>query len=154
MGDRQYVYDGEAFSDIDISPVTYEPEFFPLQIELESCAFFELRKRNGILPYKLSDASDAELQEIRAFFDSHRDTFFFLFSGSELIGSVLLVGKYMQCLAVASKWQKKGYGTQLAKYAVRYAFDHGCKSVELDVMEGNDAAARMYEKMGFRKVNS
>lgn len=130
------------------------PDFFQLEIDLESGVFYELRKKNGITPFALKDSTPPELEEIRQFFSNNSSSFFFLFNGDNrteenLIGSILLLGNYIQCLAVASKYQRRGYGEQLVKYGVNYALAQGHKTVELTLVDGNTQALALYKKLGF-----
>lgn len=148
------MYNKGKFSDVAIRPVTYVPDFFQLEIELESEVFYELRKKNGIMPIALKDSTPSELDEIKQFFPKNSSSFFFLFDGDNrteesLIGSILLLGNYIQCLAVAKKYQRKGYGEQLVKYGVNYALAQEYKTVELTLIEGNTQALALYTKLGF-----
>ena len=148
------MYNKGKFSDVTIHPVTYMPEFFQLEIELESEVFYELRKKNGITPFMLRDSTPSEFEEIKQFFFNNSSSFFFLFDGEDrteenLIGSILLLGNYIQCLAVASKYQRKGYGEQLVKYGVNSGLAQGHKTVELTLIEGNTQAQALYTKLGF-----
>jgi ribosomal protein S18 acetylase RimI-like enzyme len=154
MKEIRYIYRQGKYSDVTISPVTYVPDFFQLEIELESEVFYELRKKNGITPFMLRDSTPSEFEEIKQFFSNNSSSFFFLFDGEDrteenLIGSILLLGNYIQCLAVASKYQRKGYGEQLVKYGVNHALAQGHKTVELTLIEGNTRALALYTKLGF-----
>ncbi|QQO09975.1 GNAT family N-acetyltransferase [Breznakiella homolactica] len=151
MSDIKYFYDGPKFTDVFITPVQYKQEYFQIEIEMESELFFELRKRNNILPYKLSDSGKKELETIKRYFSEHTKTFYFLFDKEEIIGSILWVKNYISSLSVLKKYQRKGYGEQLIKYAVNTIFDNGYKTAELDILEGNIPAEKLYEKIGFRK---
>jgi len=154
MKEIRYMYNKGKFSEVTIRPVTYASEFFQLEIELESEVFYELRKKNGITPFALKDSTPSEFEEIKQFFFNNSSSFFFLFDGEDrteenLIGSILLLGNYIQCLAVASKYQRKGYGEQLVKYGVNHALAQGHKTVELTLIEGNTRALALYTKLGF-----
>jgi ribosomal protein S18 acetylase RimI-like enzyme len=148
------MYNKGKFSEVTIRPVTYASEFFQLEIELESEVFYELRKKNGIMPIALKNSTPSELEEIKLFFSNNSSSFFFLFDGESrtaenLIGSILLLGNYIQCLAVAKKYQRRGYGEQLVKYGVNSALAQGHKTVELTLIDGNIQAQALYTKLGF-----
>lgn len=151
MKEIRYIYDKAMFKDVSIKPAAYEESFFNLEIELESEVFYKMRKENEILPYALRDSSPSELEEIREFFSKNAKSFFFLFEGNALIGSVLLLSNYIQCLAVSTEYQRKGYGAQLVKYAVNYALSNGAQTVELTLVEGNTRAQNLYRKIGFKE---
>ena len=72
MGETRYIYEGGPFENIGISPVTYRPEFFDLQIALKSEVLCKIRKRNNILPHRLRDIPARELKRIREFFYRQR----------------------------------------------------------------------------------
>ena len=56
-------------------------------------------------------------------------------------------------IIVDSKKRGKGYGTEIVKMAVRYAFEFlGVKKVGLKVFDNNEQARRCYEAAGFRVV--
>ncbi|OHD56332.1 MAG: hypothetical protein A2Y33_12050 [Spirochaetes bacterium GWF1_51_8] len=153
--DNDYImlYQGGQFDLPNMDLRTYRDEYFPLEIELESDIFYELRVRYDIQPYRLRDSSNQELDEIRDFFYSHKDTFYFLFEQSELIGSCLVIRNKIQCMSVARKFHHKGYGTLLTKYAINTALKKGYPNVELRVLRANDPAISMYKKAGFRILN-
>ncbi|NJL70919.1 MAG: GNAT family N-acetyltransferase [Candidatus Competibacteraceae bacterium] len=151
MKERKYIYDGPPFASVSVAPITYEDDFFDLEIRLESELFFALRQQNDIKPYRLTESSETELDKIRTFFQVHRSTFFFLFDEHELIGSILLLRNYIQSLVVARPYQRQHYGTELTKFAVNRALNHGWNTVALKVLEGNTEAQRLYEKVGFRE---
>ncbi len=151
MGDTRYVYRGAPFATVPLRLVTYKPEYFDLAIELESEAFYELRKRNNILPHKLNQSSEEELEKIRAFLLRHKSTFFFLFEGNALVGNILILKNFIQSVAVAPGFRRKGYGTLLTRYGVNQILHSGYDRAELKVLDGNVPAHAMYLKIGFEK---
>ncbi len=150
--EKRFAYQGTKFLDPDIEPVTYRKEFFQKEIELESEAFYELRKANGIFPHRLSESGGEELRGIADFFDMNRDTFLFLFSGDELVGSILFLGNYIQSLSVAPRFRRKGYGTKLSMFAINRILESGYSSVVLHTLPGNTAAERLYTALGFKET--
>ncbi|MBN1686645.1 MAG: GNAT family N-acetyltransferase [Spirochaetales bacterium] len=123
-----------------------------MELDLESELLFELRKRNGIKPYRINESSEEELAQIRTFFYDNRHTFYFLFDRRALIGSVLYLRNYVRSLVVSQAYQRKGYGTKLASFAVNRIFDSGYDCVELHTLAGNIAAEQLYKKLGFVEV--
>jgi ribosomal protein S18 acetylase RimI-like enzyme len=148
MNDKKYIYMGNKFNNINIQPLRYKPEYFNTEIELESEIFYELRKKYNIYPHRLIDGSKKELNEIRTFFESHKETFFFLFDNHLIIGSILIIKNYIQSLSIAKKYQRQGYGKLLTQYAINFIIKE-YPSVELRVMEGNIPAQKLYEGLGF-----
>lgn len=149
MGETRYIYEGNPFQNTIATPVNYVPEFFDLEIELESDVFYEVRKYNNIVPCRLNQSTQKELDDIKEFFNKNKSTFFFLFNENELIGSILVVRNYIQALSVARKYQRQGYGAKLTQYAVNIILGKGYRCVELKVLDGNIPAHNLYNKLGF-----
>ena len=152
MSDTRYIYEGNTFHNINVTPINYVPEFFALEIDLESDVFYEMRKNNNITPHRLNQSSLKELNDIKEFFDKNKSTFFFLFNGNELIGSILILRNYIQALSIAKKYQQQSYGTKLTKYAINFILNRGYRCVELNVLDGNIPAHRLYVKLGFKEL--
>jgi ribosomal protein S18 acetylase RimI-like enzyme len=150
--ETKFRYAGKRFGLDGFFPTEYRDEFFQLQLDAESDLFEDLRKQNGITPWRIADASREELQQIREFFAQNRKSFFFLFEGGQFVGSILFIGNYIQSLIVMPECQRKSYGSQLTKFAVNKILEGGHGSVELHVMSGNGAAEKLYRKLGFAEV--
>jgi ubiquinone/menaquinone biosynthesis C-methylase UbiE/ribosomal protein S18 acetylase RimI-like enzyme len=150
--EKRFEYTGPRFADPGIAPCRYLSKHFRQQVELESDGFYEIRKSNGIEPHRLSDSSSEQLEGIAAYFDDNAGSFFQLFHGEALVGSILLLGNYIQCLAVARDWQRKGYGKRLAAFAVNRILDEGYSSVVLHTLPGNGAAEALFAGLGFREA--
>ena len=60
-------------------------------------------------------------------------------------------GRYamVQELVVARSHQRRGIGTRLMREAERWARDRGLTQIELGVYEFNEAALRLYSKLGY-----
>jgi len=152
MKETKYIYSGPSFPPIEINPVIYQPVFFEAEINLESELFYDLRKANGITPYRLNESTAQDLKEIRQFFKDKKDGFFFVFDKKQLLGSVLCRDNYIQCLCVYPAVQRQGLGTALTQYAVNHIYSKGYKQVELHVMDGNEPAHGLYKKLGFFQI--
>ncbi len=150
MGETRYIYEGKCFQNVIVSPIIYEPDFFNLEIELESDVYYEIRKNNNILPYRLNQSTKKELNEIQNFYYNNKSTFFFIFNEKELIGSILILCNYIQSLTIAKKYQRNGYGTRLTQYAINFILNKGYKCVELSVLDGNIPAHKLYLELGFK----
>jgi ribosomal protein S18 acetylase RimI-like enzyme len=133
----------------NINIETYKEEYFKLELDLESDIFYELRVSNGWLPYRINESSEKELKEIKDFFNQYKDSFYFLFEYNDLIGSTMHRKNYIQCLSIARKYQRKGYGTLLTKYAINKILGKGYNCVELNVFSDNIKAINLYKKLGF-----
>ncbi|MCA0902222.1 GNAT family N-acetyltransferase [Microbulbifer agarilyticus] len=82
--------------------------------------------------------------------------FFFYRTDNEiigLVGGVLLDGEYeLVSMWVKPDQRKIGVGFRLAKELLAHAKSHGYSSVVLSVSVNNQAAYRLYSKIGFRVV--
>lgn len=152
MEDLKFRYYGNIFNDPGLILEKYNEEYFLKELEMESVLFYNLRKTNNIQPYKIIDSSNEEKKEINDFFIKNQDSFFFLFINNDLVGSILILGNYIQCLCVNKKYQRQGYGEKLVKHAVNYIKKNKYEYVELKVMKGNIAAVKLYTKIGFVRV--
>jgi ribosomal protein S18 acetylase RimI-like enzyme len=150
--EKRFEYQGPKFPDPGIRPVSYQPNFFQKEMSLESEAFYELRKANAIHPHRISESSGEELRGIADFFNTNRGTFYFLFSGEELVGSILFLGNYIPCVSVAPRFRRKGYGAKLSMFAVNRILESGHPTVVLHTLPGNVAAERLYAKLGFKET--
>lgn len=150
--EKHLIYRGGKLPDPCIKPVTYKPEFFQKELDLESEVFYELRKSNGIQPYRINQSSSRDIEEIKALFSKNSKSFFFLFDNDNLVGSILFLRNYIQSLSIASDYQRQGYGTKLTKYAINRILDKGYSSVELNILPGNIEAQYLYKKLGFVEV--
>lgn len=76
--------------------------------------------------------------------------------GAQLFGyGVMTVGAdeaHLLTLSIAIESQRKGWGERLLRHFIQIARDLHARSMFLDVRVSNVAAARLYERMGFRKV--
>lgn len=57
-------------------------------------------------------------------------------------------------LGVHPELARAGLGLEMVRGALRAAREKGCGTVRLDVLDGNPAAERLYEKAGFRYVGT
>ncbi|HET7060674.1 MAG TPA: ribosomal protein S18-alanine N-acetyltransferase [Nitrosospira sp.] len=76
--------------------------------------------------------------------------------GGQLFGyGVMTVGAdeaHLLTLSIAIESQRKGWGERLLRHFIWIARDLNARSMFLDVRVSNVAAARLYERMGFKKV--
>ena len=152
MDDLKFRYYDKAFDDPGLILEKYSEKYFINELEMESVLFYDLRKANNIQPFKIIESSNEEQKEIKDFFSKNKDSFFFLFINNDLVGSILILGNYIQCLCVNKKYQRQGYGEKLVKHAVNYIKKNNYEYVELNVMKGNIAAEKLYSKLGYVHV--
>ena len=58
---------------------------------------------------------------------------------------------YVTNVAVLPQYRRKGIGERLVREAVRGAKLRGCDFLSLEVRVGNEAAIRLYERLGFQR---
>jgi ribosomal protein S18 acetylase RimI-like enzyme len=61
------------------------------------------------------------------------------------------VGAYVDELAVAGGWRGRGIGTALMAHGEAWAKGNGAKSIMLDHLHTNAGAAKLYQRLGFRR---
>jgi ribosomal protein S18 acetylase RimI-like enzyme len=149
ISEYKMIYKGLKFDIPQIDVKSYIDDYFQLELDLESDVFYELRKANNIVPFRINESSQSELIKIKAFFNIYKDTFYFYFIDKEVVGSILIIGNFIQCLSVSKKYQCKGYGTLLTKYSINKILENDFKQVELKVLSNNQNASNMYSKLGF-----
>lgn len=93
--------------------------------------------------------------------DPERDWFEIATTAGDIVGSVAIDGTTHQgrpgrlrWYFVADRMRGSGLGTQLLDRALDFARAHGFESLYLDTFVGLDAARRLYERAGFRLVES
>jgi ribosomal protein S18 acetylase RimI-like enzyme len=57
-------------------------------------------------------------------------------------------------LAIAEAHQGRGYGTALIRHLVQAARQFGAGTVEIGVMEGNERAMALYQRLGFAESHA
>jgi ribosomal-protein-alanine N-acetyltransferase len=55
-------------------------------------------------------------------------------------------------IAVAAEKRREGIGEALLRHMIEKAEESGCTVLNLEVMDGNEAAMELYRKLGFREV--
>jgi ribosomal-protein-alanine N-acetyltransferase len=76
--------------------------------------------------------------------------------GGEVLGyGVMTIGAeeaHLLTLSIAAGSQRKGWGERLLREFIRIAKERLACTMFLDVRESNRAAARLYERLGFRQI--
>lgn len=60
---------------------------------------------------------------------------------------------YLYSFHTNPKMRRKGIGSKMLKWIITKGRDSGCKTVELHVALGNEAAIRLYRASGFKECN-
>jgi [ribosomal protein S18]-alanine N-acetyltransferase len=76
--------------------------------------------------------------------------------GDHLFGyGVMIIGPeeaHLLTLSIAAGSQRKGCGESLLRHFIHVAKEQRARSLFLDVRESNHAAARLYERIGFKQI--
>ncbi len=59
---------------------------------------------------------------------------------------------HLLTLSIAAGSQRKGWGERLLRHFIQIATEQRARTMFLDVRESNHAAARLYERIGFRQI--
>jgi ribosomal-protein-alanine N-acetyltransferase len=77
-------------------------------------------------------------------------------NGAEIPGFALayLVGEEAEFarLGVLSSWRKRGIGEQLVRASMQALKQRGAREIFLEVREDNEAARRLYARLGFEEI--
>lgn len=60
---------------------------------------------------------------------------------------------HIEDLVVTQKWRRRGVGRRLMAAAASWARAHGARQVVLTVWDGNEAARRFYDSLGYRDLS-
>ena len=72
-----------------------------------------------------------------------------LWENQEVLPKQVMV---LHTLTVDPAFAGKGYGTAFVKFYEEYAREQGCSSLRMDTNEKNDAARRLYGRLGYREA--
>lgn len=102
-----------------------------------------------------SDAYDPSL--LLLYLNLSPDTFLVAEEGGTIVGYAIgLVRKWNEAhvvsIAVHPKHRRKGVATALMRELLKRFSEKGAKAVRLEVRVSNEAAIKLYEKLGFKKV--
>lgn len=77
---------------------------------------------------------------------------------SKIIGyisfNVVLENMDIHSIVIDKNYQKKGYGTYLLNFALKYAKDNDVNNIFLEVRKSNTKAINLYKKIGFDFINT
>ncbi len=133
--------------DLTIKPATSEDSPFVTQMmALSMHTIPELSGRSGAELALLAGLENGRWQSFVAWWDA------------KPVGAVWLRGEgesnarhYTLGLAVAVDWQNLGVGTALLRFALDYSRQNGGRVVGLKVSPTNQAALRLYRRLGFEE---
>ena len=100
---------------------------------------------------------EEETEFLRRICESANSIFLLALDRDSVVGNLELVGAlHFQVrhvgrlgMSVLSEWRGRGVGTSLIRTAIDWASTAGIRRIELEVVENNPRALRLYERMGF-----
>lgn len=107
----------------------------------EDC-FSEMRAALGLFPVNCCDSREKLLEKA--------GDIFILENSGKIVGSIAIYGNEIDDLIVAKKFQGKGFGTALLRFAVSRMRNAGVKPIQLHVADWNRNAVALYLKNGFQ----
>ncbi|HEY2341841.1 MAG TPA: GNAT family N-acetyltransferase [Chthoniobacteraceae bacterium] len=114
--------------------------------------------------HDLPSSPDGIRQILRGLAADERDGFIVLaVGGNEIVGFAYVAALasleyggrigWLEELYVSAAWRNGGIGRRLLDAAISRARELNWKAVELEVVAGHERAARLYERVGFRKID-
>lgn len=91
--------------------------------------------------------------------NTHFERFWCLVEDDTVLGSVA-VRRFsddtaeLKALYLSEKLRGQGWGYKLLDLVVSYAREQGCRRVVLDSMKSYTSARRLYDRFGFKEINS
>lgn len=141
--EMQYIGEG-SFIDMPQIPPFNEKYYSQYERIYNEC-FYEMRQELDIEPYNFY----SDIDQIR---DKMNDLFLLLHNET-IIGSVGCYGTEIDDLIVNKKYQNKGYGKTLLRWAIHHIRTYSDAPIKLHVAEWNQNALRLYESNGFIITN-
>ncbi len=122
----------------------------------------------AVLPSVFAPASEGELRDYWSELIENRTQRIFIAELGEEIAGVLTLEEvrrratlgrhadthtFIHFLAVATAHRRKGIGTRLLHHAHQWSTAHGYRTVRLHVWERNEAARRLYARLGYATLS-
>ncbi|XP_056404978.1 probable N-acetyltransferase camello isoform X3 [Hyla sarda] len=115
----------------------------------------------NVISFCVKIALEGDLKDIERYYTREDHCFWVAESAGEVVGTVAAVplhkgGKTMELkrMSVASTYRGKGVGKVLCRTMIDFAQQRGCNAVILFTTSIQADAVRLYEKMGFRHVDT
>ena len=150
------LYDGPKMPEsclaagVEIRP--YEDEHFEEFVRAMADAFIPQRRFFDFRPHDVRELYEREDGRGRTL--QSRDDKFVLLDNGKLAAIVELEGNFIDTVGVDLAARGKGYGKALMQFSVNLLRDRGHKNVETSVVLGNVPAWRLYNVLGFRRVQA
>ena len=135
---------GTVESDIEVVPFE-ECHYIQYRYLVDSC-YYEMRRALDIRPYE-------EFCESLPALLKRKNNIFLHIKDSEIIAAVTIFGNEIGELVVNPRHQGKGFGRQIAKYAIKHLQMQNISPITLNVTKWNIKAIGLYESLGFEIIS-
>jgi ribosomal protein S18 acetylase RimI-like enzyme len=146
-------YVGPDFDDITIEPIPYTDLMFEDYVRLTNEGFRWLRIQCNIDPADCYPVGFNEAEARKKALDE-KDNIFFFFEDGKAIGYTQLSSDFIHTITVDESCQGRGLGRQITKLSVNLLRQRGAETVYLGVADVNHIARRLYESMGFERIET
>lgn len=146
-------YEGPAFGEPAVGLLPYTDAEFADYLCLNNEGFAQVRRDVGLEP-EIFGAAAFEDQMLRTEVHAKAGQIWLFRVEGALAGFVEVAPPFIESVALTPAFQGKGYGPGLTRFAVDRVKAAGHGAVQLHVGAPNDRAWRMYERLGFRRVQT
>ncbi|EOX3354358.1 GNAT family N-acetyltransferase [Vibrio cholerae] len=150
-GVHDLLYNGSAQPKSELKIIAYEDRYFEQYAEGLRSSFYEMRKAHDFQPHICCELSD----EKRSEFLKNKEKIFLLLNNEKLIASAMVTNNgLLDDIFVTPFYQGKGYGKIITQFAINKAISQGANRIELNVVEWNEKALKLYQSLGFSKIQT
>lgn len=146
-------YDGPAFGETPAGLIPYTDEDFADYLRLNNEGFAQLRLDVGLDPEIFGAAAFAD-EALRSEVLARAGHIWLFHVEGALAGFVEVAPPFIESVALVPAFQGRGYGPGLVRFAVDRVKAAGHDCVQLHVGAPNERAWRLYERLGFRRVQT
>ena len=146
-------YTGPNFAEVDIKPVPYTNQMFEDYVRLTNDGFRWLRSQCDIEPIDTYPAGCNEAKTRKQLIDDSSNIFL-LYEDGKAVGYTLLGSDFIDTIVIDQAYQGRGLGRQLTQLSVNLLRQRGVDTVYLDVVDINVNARRLYDSLGFERIET
>lgn len=128
----------------DIDLINYKNRYYKIFKDTICDSFKEISLKTGL---------DADIYYSKEELLERKDNIFILFNDEEIIGSVE-IDNIIDHLFVNKKYQNKGYGKEILKFAINKLQTENILDIRLFVLKINKKAIDLYLKNNFKIINT
>jgi len=146
-------YTGPNFAKVGVKPVPYTDQMYEDYVRLTNDGFRWLRSQCDIEPIDTYPAGCNEAETRKQLIDD-RSNIFLLYEDGKAVGYTLLGSDFIDTIVIAQAYKGRGLGRQLTQLSVNLLRQRGVDTVYLDVVDINVNARRLYDSLGFERIET